>query len=350
LKQQAKALALRDRATVRQLASNIDIPKSTLQDCFRRDKIFFKTTSALKPALTLSNEHDRLLFALEMTDPASTVNTRNATMKFSTQHDEVHIDEKWFFTCKDQQTHILVSDEEEAPHRTTKHKSHIAKAMFICALAKPHRLSNGAWWDGKIGIWPIGNIELAKKASKNRPAGTPEWKSESVDRAKHECLLLNDIVPAMLTKWPTDVNNAVVRFQQDGAKAHLHPHDRDFLDETKSLGVEGKTRLCTQPANSPDVNINDLGFFASLQSRCQQKCPQNPLELVDMVQDCYEQHPINKMKRLWIALQSICNEATLHAGDNTFKIPHMNKDKLEREGRLPTVSNVDPVALHCLEN
>jgi len=68
-----------------------------------------------------------------------------------------------------------------------------------------------------------------------------------------------------------------------------------------------------------------------------------------MVQQCFDDYPINKLKRLWVTLQSIYNEIIKSAGDNCFKIPHMNKDKLEREGRLPTVLPVDPAAMHCLE-
>jgi len=258
LKQQVKALPLRDRSRVRQCAAKVNIPKSTLQDYLRRDKTFFKTTSALKPTLTTSNKHDRMLHALRQIDETSLRNGRNTAMKFSNQHDEVHVDEKWFVTCKDQQTYILASDEETPPHRTVKHKSHIAKVMFMCALAKPRRLPNGTWWDGKIGMWPIGRIVHAKKASKNRPVGTPEWESESVDRAKHKCLLLNDIIPAVLLKWPENEFNRstmVVRIQQDGAKAHLHPHDADFRQELTDLGIDGKITLFTQPANSPDTNI-----------------------------------------------------------------------------------------------
>ena len=54
--------------------------------------------------------------------------------------------------------------------------------------------------------------------------------------------------------------------QQDGAKLHIHPTDEAFLAGLAALGVENKLLLYTQPANSPDTNINDLGFFRALQS------------------------------------------------------------------------------------
>ena len=85
---------------------------------------------------------------------------------FSEMLDEVHVDEKWFFLCKENQTYILVSDQEEPPHRYVKHKSHIEKVMFLCAQARPRTVA-GVYWDGKIGIWPVGKVKLAERSSVN---------------------------------------------------------------------------------------------------------------------------------------------------------------------------------------
>jgi len=269
-------------------------------------------------------------------------------MKFVDQFDEVHVDEKWFFVCNGGESYILVADEEELPKRAVGHKSHVAKAMFISAIAKPRRLANGTWWDGKIGIWPIGRLKHAQRASVNRPVGTAEWEAKSVDQAKCKCLLLNDVIPAVMDKWPT----AIVRVntQQDGTKAHLKPTDHDLSTELEALGSEGEIGLCTQPAQSPDLNINDLGFFNSLQSRCHCTTPKNEMELIAMVEAAFEEHPMATLKKLWIALQSAMNETIKCAGHNQFKIPHMNKDKLEREGRLPMRLLVDESAKCCLED
>jgi len=86
-------------------------------------------------------------------------------MKFKDMCDEVHVDEKWFCICKATQSHMLVADEELPPDQFVKHKSHIVKVMFVCAQARPRKLSNGQWWDGKIGTWPVGHVELAEKPS-----------------------------------------------------------------------------------------------------------------------------------------------------------------------------------------
>ena len=34
---------------------------------------------------------------------------------------------------------------------------HITKLMFLCAVVRPHfNPCPNSWWDGKLGIWPIG--------------------------------------------------------------------------------------------------------------------------------------------------------------------------------------------------
>ena len=57
-----------------------------------------------------------------------------------------------------------------------------------------------------------------------------------------------------------------IRVQQDGATPHTGH------DNPRKLNLAGKAggwniKLVTQPAQSPDLNINDLGFFSSLKSR-----------------------------------------------------------------------------------
>ena len=74
--------------------------------------------------------------------------------------DLIHINEKWFYLTKDGQHFIIVADEAE-PYRHVQHKSFLMKIMFLCAVASPRYNTNkNAWFDGKIGIWPIRNQEM----------------------------------------------------------------------------------------------------------------------------------------------------------------------------------------------
>jgi hypothetical protein len=42
-----------------------------------------------------------------------------------------------------------------------------------------------------------------------------------------------------------------------------------------------------------------------------------------------------KINRIWLTYQTCLNEIIKQHGGNDYKIPHMDKEKLEREGRLP---------------
>jgi hypothetical protein len=54
-----------------------------------------------------------------------------------------------------------------------------------------------------------------------------------------------------------------------------------------------------------------------------------------MVENAYSLYPWRKINRLWLTLQSCMNEIVMCHGKNTmYNIPHMNKEKLEREGNL----------------
>ena len=58
---------------------------------------------------------------------------------------------------------VSPSPRGENPKWCVKHKLHIAKVMFLCAAARPqYNPCAKTWWDGKLGIWPIGDWEQAK--------------------------------------------------------------------------------------------------------------------------------------------------------------------------------------------
>ena len=167
---------------------------------------------------------------------------------------------KLFAKTKDGRTYLLTPG-EELPYRAVHHKSYITKVMFLCAQARPCMV-NGVYWDGKIGIWPIGSMKPAKRSSKNRPAGTMEWHSESVDRKKYRELLITKVLPAIVEKFPSSYLRRPgmrVLLQQDGASAHIATDNKEWLQAVEETRCNIK--LYTQSAQSPDLNINNLAFF-----------------------------------------------------------------------------------------
>ena len=102
--------------------------------------------------------------------------------------------------------------------------------MFLCAVARPRfNTSANSWWDGKLGIWPIGGWEPAQRASKNRPRGTLVWKNKPVTKGVYRELLISKLLPAIIEKWPrTDRLLRKIWIQQDGAKSHINTDDEEF--------------------------------------------------------------------------------------------------------------------------
>ena len=146
-------------------------------------------TSSLKPTLTDENKVSRMELALSFID-------KNNTSKLEHMEDLIHVDEKWFYLMKDGQCFIIVVDKAE-PYRHVQHKSFLMKVMFLCAVARPrYDMNRNTWFDRKIGIWPIGKWEPAKRSSKKCRKGMPMWKNQCITRVVyHEYLIQSSYQP-----------------------------------------------------------------------------------------------------------------------------------------------------------
>ena len=359
LKEAVRQLRLTDRQNFRMLAMNVSVPLPTLHRLFQKG-VFRRHTSALKPFLTEENKVSRVAYCLDEID--GTTVTGGAEVRYKDMFDRVDIDEKWFYQTSDGKNYILtaaefdeegsVEDDEATPHRTIRHKCHIPKVMFLCAQARPrwdpHR---NAMWDGKLGLWPIGQWGPAQRTSINRPAGTMVWHDEAVTKEVYRRLLLEKVFPAIKDEWPRgdwQRPNIIIRVQQDGAPSHIYPDDELLLQGLQELDIENKVLLYTQPANSPDLNINDLGFFRALQALYQKTTPGNVGEIIAQVQQAYQAYDYRKINRIWLSLQCCLNEIIKHHGNNDYKLVHMQKDRLEREGQLPVTIAVCDMGVQLL--
>jgi hypothetical protein len=59
------------------------------------------------------------------------------------------VDEKWFFLTKQQQSTYLAQG-EKPPKRSLRNKLHITKVIFLCAVARPQKISYKQWCLSKI--------------------------------------------------------------------------------------------------------------------------------------------------------------------------------------------------------
>ena len=242
-----KEIPRRRRKTYRSTAKAMGVSLNTVQRMLLQKDVCRVHTSSLKPTLTEENKMSRMELALSFIDKNNT-----SKCKFKDMEDLIHIDEKWFYLTKDGQHFIIVADEEE-PYRHVQHKSFLMKIMFLCAVARPRYDTNkNAWFDGKIGIWPIGKWEPAKRSSKKRAKGTPVWKNQLINRDVYLEYLIQKFLLAVKEKWPR--NNARIRLQQDGAKSHILEDNVEFKEAVQQIGLN--LTMFTQAPNLPDTNLN----------------------------------------------------------------------------------------------
>ncbi|XP_057811571.1 uncharacterized protein LOC131025799 [Salvia miltiorrhiza] len=234
-------------------------------------------SSAIRPDLTAPNKLLRLRFSLEHIVYDRICNV----LKFKNMHNVVHVDEKWFYITSNHKFYLTPAEID--PHRTCKSKKFIKKVMFLCAVCRPLFNEDGSvLFDGKIGIFPFTEMVPAKRTSKNREAGTMEEKPiQSITKQVMKDCFIYKLIPAIMAKWPQFASKTIY-IQQDNAMPHIKNSDPGFRDAATTNGFDIK--IVHQPPNSPDTNINDLGWFRAIQSLQVQSVCTNEGELVKAVQ------------------------------------------------------------------
>ncbi|KAI5444169.1 hypothetical protein KIW84_012693 [Lathyrus oleraceus] len=330
-----RQVPLSKRSTYRSLACALNIPKTSLVR-LHKVGVIRRHTNTLKPYLKEDNMIACLRFCLSMIDK----NSLPHDPKFISMHNIVFIDEKWFYITRNKVTNYLHVDEEE-PHRTCKSKNFISKVMFLCAVTRP-RFDNeeNETYSGKIGIFPFVYEQPARRSSVNRVAGTIETKPiASVTREVNKAYLINKVLPAIENMWPREDVGKKIFIQQDNARSHISKDDPDFCRAASES--EFDIQLTCQPPNSPDLNVLDLGFFNAIQS-LQQKEPVKSIdELVGAVQKAFDEFSTVQSNKIFSTLQSCMIEIMKINGSNKYKIPHMKKDMLYKQGGIPVQMSCD---------
>ncbi|KAK8631061.1 hypothetical protein V6N13_079825 [Hibiscus sabdariffa] len=322
-------IPLRRRTNIRSMAKALDMSKSTLH---RRIKegLIKPHTNVIKPYLTDANKRVRLQFCLSMLE----LGTPTINPSFIDMFNIVHIDEKWFYLSKASELYYLHPHEVE-PFRSCKSKRFITKVMFMAAVARPRfdEFSN-CMFSGKIGIFPFVFKEPARRNSKNRQAGTLETKPIlSVAKDVTRSCLINKVLPAIRAKWPSSSDKRIF-IQQDNAKPHIDIDDEQFLQAASLDGFN------FQPPNSPDLNVLDLGYFRAIQSLQHQESPTTIDELVRAVEKSFSDLSPESLNNVFLTLQSCMIEIMKVNGGNNYKLPHIGKQRMERNGELP-------IQFHC---
>ncbi|XP_050220689.1 uncharacterized protein LOC126671037 [Mercurialis annua] len=328
-------IPLHDRTTLASLACSMKMSKSTCVRLLQSGAIK-RHSNAIKPFLKEENKKSRLQFCISMLEEDSIPHDPI----FKGMYNIVHIDEKWFYMTKKKENYYLLPNEDE-PLRTCKSKNFIGKVMFLAAIARPRFDAEGnELFSGKIGVFPFVTLEPAKRSSVNRVAGTLELKPiPSVNRDIVRSFLIDKVLPAIKAKWPIEDSRSPIFIQQDNARTHINFDDVEFCRSAREDGFD--IRLMCQPPNSPDLNILDLGFFSAIQALQYKESVKSIDELVNAVYKSFETFSTVKSNRIFLTLQMCMIEIMKVKGAHKYTIPHMNKEKMENDGNLPTQLKCD---------
>jgi hypothetical protein len=225
-------------------------------------------SSVLKPVLTEENKVARVEHCLWHQDPERDNGVSRE------MHDVVHLDETCWYYLTRLVEHYYLTPHEADPERNTRHKSHIPKCMFLSAVGRPqYDYGRNQWFNGKLGLWPISHQVPAQQDSNNRPRGALEWKDLTRDKDCYTFYLIEQVIPRIMERWPRA--NRTIRLQQDNAKPHLSPEEFaevyeencEHLQRVFGGDLIWEILLFNQPANNPDLNLNDLAFFVSTKAQ-----------------------------------------------------------------------------------
>ena len=106
--------------------------------------------------------------------------------------------------------------------------------------------------------------------------------------------------------------------QQDNAPAHVGKGNMAFFDTQRH--VDGwDIEVVNQPAQSPDMNINDIGFFRSLKCQVEElKANAKSLDLLySKIQEAWDSYSSDTLERIW-AHQFACYREILRDNGGNF--------------------------------
>ncbi|XP_021741923.1 uncharacterized protein LOC110708123 [Chenopodium quinoa] len=295
-----QSVSLYKRTTERSYRAALKISHVTIHKLKKKGRLITHT-SINHTALTSNHKIARLKWVLSHLLSAED----NRDPRFVDMQQVVHIDEKWFYLNPDTRRFYLLPNEPNP---------------YMCEQSKRFKHNK-------------------EKKSKNRKAGVVEIKAiQNVNKEAIRAMLLENVIPGIKDKWPSHLSKDIW-IQWDNARPYQIPRDEEFNAACQSDGFN--IQFIYQPAQSPDLNVLDLGLFNVIQSIQYQSFPKNLMELIENVKEAYDLFNPVLNKHCWITLQCCMEKILNHFGGNHFTPPHKGKKRLERLGLLPEVLHVD---------
>ena len=117
------------------------------------------------------------------------------------------------------------------------------------------------------------------------------------------------------------VSGAEYIIQQDGAKPHTADGTVEELELAGNNGSGMTPRFKTQSSQSPDVNVNDLGFFAGLKAEVRDISSHvtDREQMMDIVKTAFLRYPLEKIDGIWGCLFNNFRSIMKCRGSNQYK-------------------------------
>lgn len=233
----------------------------------------------------------------------------------------IHIDEKWFYAFRSGRT-LYVPPGVEPPKLPALSSTQIPKVMFLGAAGCPRPDRN---FDGKIGLWMVGEEKTAQRKSKFHDKGDVFMVSSTMDGDFFFKMITESLLPSIKKKlhWAKQVE-----VQMDSAGGHCVAEVIPKLNK-RCEKMRPQVKFFTQPTKAPDTNIFDLGIWNSLQSqipviRYSRNADQSmESRICNEVQKMWQNYDgYSKLSSIFETLGAVHEEIIRHKGGNLFKLPH----------------------------
>jgi len=194
--------------------------------------------------------------------------------------------------------------------------------------------------------WNLAN--RGTRASQEKFFPVSEWNSGSEASECHQGTVRGHAYPRCAAGHPSEVARpgGTIQLQHDNAT----PHSVTTMPEIKEALVQDGFNMTfdAQPAQSPDMNILDLGYFRSIETLHFQNDCNTVQDLLDSVQSSFKSLHVDVLDNTFITLQLVLGKTLEFLGDNCFKPPHINKQKKRKNGHLlPSISCSQIVLAKC---
>jgi hypothetical protein len=329
-----EALPSFQRSTFGRWARAANVPVTTLRRWASKMEVR-RHSRFIKPKLTPAHKAARLAFVR-----AQVINPHSRRPCYHDHYDVVHIDEKWFHIMPQKQTILLGPNEDPPPPPKAQHKSHVPKTMVVALSTRPQP---DRGFDGKIGIFDCTELVEAQRTSKNHVAGELKEVDVPVTAKWYRKLIENEALPAVFEVMPwAGLGGRKLVIQHDGATPHTGDGNTAYWPKMIAERFPGRNiEFVVQPAQSPDLNVLDLGFFSSLQRRVDEVDPASIAALRTDIEEAYWAYDKETMERVWQALFNVYNCILQEGGGNEYLLPHTGVRKRQVAGTLEREIPVD---------